>query len=275
VTLEALLSELRVSRGENDQLVKLLQEIASLESDRHTNLPKLKTRLAKIETMTSQSQSRVPVGVTTWLDQYKQELAHSEEQSRRRFGVDLAKELQPLGLALEGQYPVLKAGLFTLKLDLERDRLTIWYGPEQERLDECRLLADEAKKRVEQAMRTLGANLEIDQFMAKLRVAYRRTPGSEKGEPVPIIAVLPEMAFQLQSADFLLNPLRENYRSYSRADFSYDLYRHRRSAIQQGLRLSVAARTFTRRRQDLLWIPDDDRGHGTPYSHLHFEETTS
>src|SRR5262249_8924326 len=202
----------------------------------------------------------------------RQELARSDEQARRRFGVDLAKVLEPLGLALEGQYPMLRAGLFTLKIDFDSDRLTIWYGPEQERLAACRLIAEEAKKCMAQTMRSLGTKLEFDLFMTKLGAAYRRTPGSEKGEPVPIGAVLPEMAFQLQGANFLLDPRRANYRGYGRADFSFDLYRHRRSAIQQGLRLSVAPRTLTRRRQDFLWIPHDHPRHRTPYSHLSFEE---
>lgn len=272
MNLEGLLAELKASQSENDPLYRTLSEIATLDKERGANLARIKTYISKLERLVEDPTKKSPAQIKTWLEEYKRDLTGSEEQTRRRFGVDLEAALKPLDITLSGVYPKLAAGLFTLKVDRERDRVALWYGPEQERLAECRMRADEVKSRIEQALRTLGSHLDLEPFVGKLRNAYRRTQGSDNGNPVPIIAVLPELAIQLQSAQWMVDPLKENYRGYGRADFSYDLFRLGRAAIPHGLRLTVAVRSMTARRPDFLWIPDDDRGRGTPYSHLHFEE---
>lgn len=273
--LAHLLNEMKASRREDDQFFKLLQEIATLDKDRITNLPKIKTKLIRLDSLLSQPTQRLPRSVSQWATQYKQDLSEAEAQVRKNFGINLEQALKSLSMSLTGQYPELKAGLFTFKLDFEKDRVAIWYGNEQEKLDECRVLADDVAKRVENLLKNLGSGLEQDVFIEKLRQAYRRTVGGVDNQPVPIIQVLPEVAFLIQGAMFLQEPLREHYRSYSRADFSYDLYRYGKKAVSHGLRLTIAVRANTRRRTDFLWIPDDDRGHGTAYSHIQFEEPTS
>lgn len=90
---------------------------------------------------------------------------------------------------------------------------------------------------------------------------------------MPIIKVLTELAFLLQNSHFHQDPRRENYESYSRADFSYDLFRiHRYQLSPLKIQLKVATREYTRQRTDFLWIPDDENGRGTTYSHLLVEE---
>lgn len=275
--LEQLYQVLAESGQVAEPMRQVLQDIITLDKERITNLPKLRKQLTKLTTLLKQADPHVQQQSYDALEQYKQELAASEEHIRRHFGIDLDQALQSLGLPLTGTYPYLKAGLFMLQLNFEKDRVTIWYGNEQERLGECRLLPEEVAKRLEHLLQSLGSGIEAERFPRILQHAYQRTCtriNNPIGQRVPINAVLPEVAFLIQKDAFFHNPARENYRSYSRADFSYDLYRLRSALVASGLKLAVAVRAYTQRRQDFLWIPDNDQGQGTTYSHLQFEENT-
>jgi len=259
--------------------VKLLKEISRLEQNRIENLPKLRARLTKIEgtiKQLGQGTSQIQ-NLSNWVVQYKRDLQTTEEGIRKRFGVELQQELKKLGLSVSGQYPSLKAGLFTIELNFEKGQTVLWYGPKQERLDQCNLSAAEVAKRIERAGQQLGSHLDEAELLEKLYNAYCRTAGVKRGQPVPIIEVLSELAYLLQSPRFRQDPRRENYRGYSRADFSYDLFRVHRfqsnTLFERKLHLTVATRVHTKWRKDFLWVPDEERsGRGTTYSHLQFKE---
>jgi hypothetical protein len=127
---------------------------------------------------------------------------------------------------------------------------------------------------IEKAKKELGSGLNEEELLQRIHSAYYRVVGGKRGEPAPIIEVLAELAYLLQSQKFRQDPRKENYRSYGRADFSYDLYRVRKyqSSNLSRLRLNVATRIDTRRRANFLWVPDDESGKGTTYSKLVFEE---
>jgi len=183
-----------------------------------------------------------------------------------------------LGLSLSGQYPELKAGLFTIEIDFDRWKAVLWYGPKQERLGQLDLSVKKIASRIEKARQQLGSQLPEEELLLKLQEAYHRLPSAKRGEPAPIIRVLSELSYLLQNSRFLQDPRRENYRSYSRADFSFDLFRIRKfqssTLFPSKLQLTVATRAHTRRRSDYLWIPGKEDGNGTTYSHLQFEERT-
>lgn len=252
---------------------KVLKEIFNLEQNRIENLPKLKVRLAKLDEIIKQSGQSIDQRevLFKWAEQYKQDLLNSEEQIKNHFGVELEQELKKIGLLLSGQYPELKAGLFTMELFFDKGTVTLWYGSKQERLAQCRLLSHEVASHIEKFRQQLGAHLDNDTFLKKLQDAYFRAAGNNQGESIPITTVLTEIAFLLQSQQFRSDPRQNNYKGYSRADFSYDLFRIRQ-AVNKNLHLTVATRANTRRRQDFLWIPDDESGKGTTYSHLQFRE---
>lgn len=279
--LSQLLGELVTYKKNLDSVVKLLKETSRLEQNRMGNLTQLRARLTKLDKIIGQlgqGADRHEV-LCNWVEQYKQGLINFEEQIKKRFGVELEQELKKKGLSLSGQYPDLKAGLLTIELDFDKRMVTLWYGPKQERLDKCRLLAVEVANRVEKVRQQLGSHLEEEEFLKKLEKAYFRAAGNQQGVPVPIIEVLSELAYLFQSPQFRQDPRRENYRGYSRADFSYDLFRVQRSEqrtlFAHKLHLTVATRAHTKRRHDFLWVPDDESGRGTTYSHLQFKEATS
>lgn len=276
-----LATQIKGHKKDVDAVAKLLTEIARLDKERTQNLPKLKARLDKLyEHVGNLEQSaQVNRALRSWVDQYRQELVDVEETLKRRFGVELERELRKHDLVLSGQYPELKASLFTIELDFDALKCTIWYGPRQERLDQCRLSVGEVGKRLEKVKHQLGSGLDWDEFLAQLQRACSRVVGSQAGEPAPIVEVLAELAHLLQSPRFRQDPRREYYRSYSRADFSYDLFQFRETALltESGRRLHlvVATRAHTKRRRDFLWVPDDETGRGTTYSHLQLKEETA
>lgn len=257
---------------------KILKEISRLDQNRIQNLSQLKVRAAKLEGILQRlSLDADPrEALSNWASRYKQALMDSEEQLRVQFGAELEQELKKIGLPLSGQYPALKAGLFTIEPDFDKGQATLWYGPKQERLDKCHLTASKVANRIEKAKRQLGSGLSEDEFLKKLQRAYSRVAESQYHEPIPIIKVLAELAHLLQSSRFYGDPRRENYKSYSRADFSYDLFRVQRSEphilLSKKFQLVVATRVHTKQRQDFLWVPEDESGKGTTYSHLQFKE---
>ena len=271
--LKQILEDLTTLKKNISSTAKVLKEISGLEQNRIQNLPKLKVRLTKLDEIIKQFGQGIVYRevLFEWANQYKQDLLNSEEEVKKQFGIELEQELKKTGLSLSGQYPELKGGLFTIELFFDKGLITLWYGPKQERLAQCRLLSHEVASNVEKFRQHLGSHLDNDTFLKKLREAYFRATDTKQGEPSPISSVLAELAFLLQSQQFRNDPQQNNYKGYSRADFSYDLFRIRQ-AVNKNLHLTVATRAYTRRRQDFIWIPDNESGKGTTYSHMQFKE---
>lgn len=264
---------------------KLLKQVAA-EVEEGAGLQKVLDRSRELEQLKSIAEQlgqlkQVPEELLRLAERRAAELSTRIEQGRRRFGAVLEAALRPLGLSLAGQVPDLKCGLFTVEVDFDARRTRIWYGPKHEKLRECRLDLGEIAKNIQQARENLGSKLKQAPFLDRLFRAYRRAADGKVGSPAPIVQVLAEMAPLVQSPRFRTDPRSENYKSYGRADFSYDLFRLRLSAseapmlLPPGLRLVVATRAHTKRRDDFLWVPDDERsGSGTTYSHVQFQEDT-
>lgn len=272
--LAELVSEMGNYKKGLDSVLKTLKEISRFDKDRAGNLPQLRNRLNKLQKLRSSWDPTVkPLDLLdSWMDKYRQELDGVEDQARRKFGTLLETELVKIGLGLGGHYPELKAGMFTIELDFDKKQANLWYGPKQEKLDRVRLSAAEIAKRIEKLKKQLGSELSEDQFVDKMRRACVRAADGQTGKSVPIGDVLAEMAYLCQDSRFRQDPRRENYRTYGRADFSYDLYKHRSTAAYKGLSLTVASRAYTKNRKRFLWVPDDEQGKGTTYSHIKFKE---
>ena len=272
-----LLRELTTLNKRAESAIKLLKSISRLEQNRLQNLPQLRKRLTELDQYLKQLLQNPETfeGLQNWADDYRRELLNSEQDFRKLFGGVLEEELKKKGLSLSGQYPDLKTGFFTIELDFDREDAILWYGPKQERLSQCSLNAVEIVKSVEKIAGQLGGTLDKAEFLEQLQEAYSRVSGNQDGGPAPIIDVLAELAYLLQSSRFLQDPRREHYRGYGRADFSYDLFLLRQSSLPEGLHLLVATRARTRRRRDFLWVPDNASGRGTTYSHLQFKSNST
>lgn len=275
--LPQLLRDTQTLKKNVDSAINLLKDISRLEQERTANLAPLKTKLTKLNQIAEQlgQCSNQSEAIRQWLNSYKEDIGNSVEQLKKQFGLELEQELKKLELSLSGHYPELKTGLFTLELDFDRQQVTIWYGPKQERLGQCRMLASEVSDRLEKAKQKLGSQLEPDELLKRLYTAYSRVAAGKQDDAVPITAVLTELAYIIQGPKFHQDPRRENYEDYGRADFSYDLFRIRQQLaglLGKKFNLIVATRTNTQRRQDFLWIPSNENGEGTVFSHLQFKE---
>lgn len=260
-----------------DGVVKLYEEIQKLDEHRGAHAVQLRSRLEKLAKLIDEL-DQVCVGTDRlrhWVGEYEAAISQAENELRVRFGRELEEALAEKGFSLRGQYPELKSGLFTLQLDFVRGKAAVWYGPKQEKLEECPLRPADVASRLADIMKRLGSGIPEPEFLGKLRQAYARQAPAADAKGVPLIALLGEVAYLVQDARFYQDPRKEFYRSYGRADFSYDLYRLLRfvrvSHADTDLRLAVATREYTKRRQDFLWVPDDESGKGTAYSHLRFE----
>lgn len=276
-----LVKQLTEQRRRLSALVRLLKEAS--EEANYDELNEIMERVRKLERLDKAAEPLDPKRdavqqVRGWVQQRRQELDDKAEQAKRRVGAKLESALKPLGLTLSGQMPELKAGLFTIELIVDATRARIWYGPKEERLGESSLAPPDIAQCVMKIREALGSRLEPDALVDRLHEAYQRAGRCKGTQGHPIVRILAELAPLVQGSRFREDPRAEHYKSYGRADFSFDLFRLRgaegQSLFPQKFRLRGATRTHTQRRQDFLWVPDDERtGVGQRYSHIQFSES--
>ncbi|MBI4491976.1 MAG: hypothetical protein HY690_04200 [Chloroflexi bacterium] len=273
--LDRLAKDLGAHKKAVTLAAQLLADVASLEKNPADNLPQLQDRLRKLDAAASQlvEGPRRADELRSWVAEQLERLEAVEQERSQRFGLELSEALAPLGLTLAGLSPDLHAGLFTIELRFDQGHAVLWYGPKQERLAECKLSAADVANSVERAREQLGSPRPEAEFLQRLREAYSRVAGSKASDPVPIVDLLPEVAFLVQGPRFRQDPRAANFKDYGRADFSYDLFclgRAPGGSFDHLPRLTVAVRKYTSQRADFLWVPDDESGKGTTYSHLCF-----
>lgn len=273
--LTEFINEIEKNYKITKDILNLLREVSKLNTNRDQNLSKIRVLIFRLKKMATSYTPLLTKKLQELIDQLEMELKSTENELRRLFGVELEQELNKLGLTLTGHYPEFIAGLFTIESDFEQWKATIWYGPKQEKIDTCSLSVAEITKRVEKAKNGLGSGISEEDLLDKLHQAYRRI-ARNIGDYVPIIDVLGEMVFLLQNKRFRQDPRKEHFKSYSRADFSFDLFRLQKFIINNPsfpkLRLKIATRIHTRQRSNFLWVPERENGRGGTYSHLRFEE---
>lgn len=271
------LAHLTLLKRNIDTVLKLTKELAQLDADHARNLPRLKAGSKRLEKKLSDlDQANVELStIQSWTRDYQRELDQAEDKLKSAFGVELEAALSEKGLVLSGQYPTLKAGWFTLVLDFARWQVELWYGPRQERLGKCNLLASEVVQSLETISQNLGSRLSPPELLSRISEEYLSATQGKSNEAVPVNTMLSRLQNRL-SAPHIDIERKSPQDSYRSADFSYDLYRLKNvrqlSVGNYQLQLIVATRAFTQHRHDSLWIPEDTSGRGTMYSHLEFKE---
>jgi hypothetical protein len=275
--LGQVIKQLEATQKSLTTILTALRQVSRLDEERTKNVFALQSLLAKLDAAMNAlpPDAKERELLTEWLNDHRGKLQASEQEIKERFGVELEKSLRDMGVVLSGHYPELRAGLFTIVLNFDKKQATIWYGPKQELLHRCRSSVADVASSLERVRKGIGSSLEPEALLGKIEHAYRAM-AREEGYRAPIIEVLAELAILLQGPSFLENPVRENYRSYGRADFSYDLFRatHSGDAVLLGKRVSLTVATFqlTKNRRNFLWVPTDRDGTGTMYSHLEVKE---
>lgn len=210
----------------------------------------------------------------SWLEKEQAAVKSAKDEFRFDFGRQLKERFAPDGLAVRGQYPELRLGLYTLTVDFEFGECELWLGPKIAKI-KGRLPLDPAA--IHEAVMKSDAELRTGPFDAAafdrdLRAAYRRCrqlSGKEPGAKLPLLDVLREFVYLQQGSRFLADPRREHYRGFSRAALALALYRFMRTdPPPAGVHFAVATFDATADPRHALWIPADDEGNGTHFSHV-------
>ncbi|MFH1077091.1 MAG: hypothetical protein V1753_09735 [Pseudomonadota bacterium] len=257
----------------------LLQECNKLKANMDKNAFLLEPQLCKLAAgITALKDAQVLIGK---IEEWKEEALNEAHAIQARFkniiASDLDERLKPSGLIVKGHFPELKCGIFTLEFLFGKlGAVKIYYGPKITLLKKTLLAAESVAEAVIELFNEFNEPLDEPVFIKNLEVAYNKACMQEgkktgEGSAVPICMVMQEMTFLRQKRDFLINPIKENFSSYGRVKFSYDLARLKnRTYKDKKLALVVAAMAQTKQQESSLWVPNLPGGDGSHYTSLSF-----
>ncbi len=185
-------------------------------------------------------------------------------------------------MAVRGQLPLLRVGLFTVRADFEAGRATIFWGPEVEKLKSGLSLAPAGLAATLRKWneRLKQKSVEPAKLGQRLHAAYRRycgLGGLPDGTRVFLLDLLSELVLLMQPESFRLNPAQEKFVEYPRVRFSYDLFRLKQAGAfivgDAQLKLHVANFDATTEKAKALWVPNSEDGEGTHYSYISFSSS--
>lgn len=277
--MDEILKSLRtVVKGIN-KLIKLLNAYDKIRSKPVDNAYLLEKNLRMIERCLSELAVKELVkDLTEWLAKEKKKIDGFKEEFRIKFGQELTALFAQEGKKIRGQYPILRMGIYTLKIDFEFGSVDLFFGPEVEKIKSKIPLQAIT---VFETVKRFDENLQMHKMTAAdvyetLHEAYKRRlimTGQSFGEKTPIMKVLSEFVLLQQSKQFLIDPQKSKFRGYSRVTLSYLMYFLKKSEFfEKNIRLHVATFDATVDKMNTLWILENDEGEGTHYSHISFEK---
>jgi hypothetical protein len=276
--VQAIIDKLKTLTKHSKKLIQLLSAYEKARVQPVDNAYGLEKKIAEIEKIAAQiSENAVSQELNAWIQSEKAMTIKHKDDFRFQFGQQLKSMFEKDGLKIRGQYPLLRIGLFTLKLNFEFGEATLFYGPEVEKLKSKIPLQPQA---ICDIVRQCEKDMKDEHFDGQkvsddLYAAYQRCLrlfGKPAGEKVRITEVLKEYVFLIQPKQFNVDPSRGHYREYSRLKLSYMLYRLKLTDIDvHGMHLHVATFDSTIDKLRSLWIPDNEEGEGTHYEYISFE----
>jgi hypothetical protein len=276
-----VISKLNRSVETNQFLLKSFKQIKSLEADPIKNVYGISSTIDAIKSKLTQSSEFVngKKTIDEWLNAYTVTIESNKKQLHDSFGRALESFIKAKNIELKGQFPELKAGIFTIEVDFNLGNCQLWYGPRQELLLKTKLDPEEVSHKIESLMVQLNAPINESSLIQQLHTAYLniiRKQNRQEGERAEIIQILNELALIRQDNRFHINPLKEYYKEYTRAQFSYDLFRINKNALgTKSLVLVGAVRMDAVSRTGFIWVPSDEKGNGSSFGYLYFKEAAN
>jgi len=261
-------------------LVKSIKKIETEDKDTLKRLNTLHSEITAVERQLErlQLEQSLIAEITHVLDVWKEEAKELESSAKAAFGKELEQLLKAHDYPLEGNYPKLKTSFYTIIVDIRSNRVTLYYGPEAEKIVSCPALPENVCNEILKYDAFLATRApDDDLFLTNLFEAYSiclHRSNKKIGVGVSIPEILPMFAFITQNSTFMRNPIRANYHEYDRAMFSYDLYNLKKRTINNYEMVTITARRGeTKNRYDTLWIPSSSgRGSGELISGIKFRE---
>ncbi len=263
----------------SNRLAKLLLDYNKLKEDALKNGYLLDKKLTEITKIKDQfEECELKEFLNKLISKEKEESEKIKDEFRFRFGQELKKLLEKDGLILKGQYPIMRIGLFTLKLDFEFGSASLYFGPEIEKVRtkiplQTNLIYETIKK-VNENLKKIGFNLT--ESFQRLLEAYKRAILLKKktfGDRILLNEVLTQFVLLSQPKKFFIEPKKENFQEFSRMKLGYLLYQLKKGGFtRQGMRLYVATFDATLNKLRHLWVPENEQGEGTHYAYISFEK---
>ena len=276
-----LIQSIIKEQGAARNLLEYVRKFERFKEDEKcvSRLSKVTADLAKFETLLEQTKLNNDFKdvLKSYIIEVRAVVSKRSERSTYVLSNQLQENLKLQGLELIGQYPRFSASLYTLKVSPDNETLTIWYGPEQEKLDSVDFIPEQVAVKIkEQNTKITGRDFDNIRFISNLYHAYKNVlskgdKDKKIGEQVPIVDVLAEYVFLIQDKNFKINPSRNLYKDYGRVFLSYDLSRLKERRINEyELKLVTASKAYTGQRSGFLWVPSSEGG--TVVSHIKFTE---
>lgn len=272
-----IISSIKTWSKQLRKIQKLVEAYEKIRGDVVNNAYVLEKKIAEIEKTIAALPDQDVTGVLNgWLHSEKAVLGKFKEDFRFHFGQQLRELFARDGMQISGQYPVLRVGLFTLKLNFEFGDAALFFGPEVEKLKSRIPLQPQV---IYDTVRHFEKDIRDEQFdaskvMDDLIAAYQRCLVlSEKtyGEKVLITELLKEYVFLKQPKQFTIEASKSRFHEYSRIKLSYMLYQLKQSNItEKSMRLHVATFDATVDKVRSFWVPNNEEGEGTHYEYISF-----
>jgi vacuolar-type H+-ATPase subunit I/STV1 len=216
--------------------------------------------------------------INSIINSTKLEVVELEKEAKSAFGRKLAEKIKENGFELEGHYPNLKTSIYTFNVNLNTNKVDIYYGPEFERLETTKADPDIVSSRIAELHRKITQReFDSNSFLADILNAYRLClvqSNKRFEEEIAVYDILSMYTFLKQETKFKKNPLKKYYTEYTRTFLSYDFFQLKTRKIGEfELRLETATRAETKNKSNFLWIPSvGGKGLGETISRIKFKE---
>jgi hypothetical protein len=208
----------------------------------------------------------------------QEHIVENKQEFKIRFGQQLQALFKEHDLAIKGQYPLLRVGFYTIKLDFEFGQAALFFGPEIDVIiSRIALHPKTVFDSVIQYDRKLRAlDHSPQEYLHSLYLAYSkilRIHDKKLGEKMLLSDILKEFVISQQSKTFFVDPQKSHFKEYSRVKLAFILYQIKQAGTaEHGLHFHVATFDATTDKLQSLWIPENEYGEGTHYSHISFDK---
>ncbi len=276
--MKEIIDSLRTLVNSLNRIIKLVNAYNKTKENPVDNAYLLEKNIGEIERLISELPDfELKNRLNTWLKKEKQGVETFKEDFRFKFGKELTALFSNEGKKIKGQYPLIRVGFYTLKLDFQFGQATLFFGPEIEKIKskislQPKVIFETIKKYDNDLNMMKSTPEEIFKGLYKAYSNRIKLANKSFGEKLLITDVLNEYVMLKQSRKFFVDPQKTHFHEYSRVKLSYMLYLLRKSnLLERGIKLYVATFDATIDKMNSIWILENENGEGTHYSHISFD----